>query len=221
MSGALIPFAYQDCLVRSVVRGGEPWFVGNDVCRALELRNPRSSMALLDDDEKGVHTMDTPGGLQEMIIISEPGVYRLVFTSRKKEAERFKRWLAHEVLPALRRTGRYAMPGAQHFGGLDERMETLQRAMRFREQESPGLALAAATLPIWDHGPSCGKRPAFWGDFEVRDFVTLLHRQSTLAAAVAACRARFGAERSPSRSAVHRYWLRLDVARGLRPTHVN
>ncbi len=53
MNTALIPFAYQDCLVRSVMRHGEPWFVGKDVCGALELKNPRTSLALLDDDEKG------------------------------------------------------------------------------------------------------------------------------------------------------------------------
>jgi hypothetical protein len=73
-------------------------------------------LELLDDDEKGVHNTDTPGGEQTVIVISEPGVYRLVFRSRKPEAERFKRWLAHEVLPKLRRTGRYEAddaPGAQ------------------------------------------------------------------------------------------------------------
>jgi prophage antirepressor-like protein len=95
-------------LVRTVVgHDGDTWFVASDVCRVLELKNPRSSLALLDEDEKGVHSMDTPGGIQEVTIISEPGIYRLVFASRKPVAERFKRWLAHEVIPSIRKTGAY------------------------------------------------------------------------------------------------------------------
>jgi prophage antirepressor-like protein len=110
---ALIPFAYGDTLIRSVLRDGEPWFVATDVCKALDLENSRQSVSRLDDDEKGVTTVDTLGGRQEVAIVSEPGVYRLVFTSRKAEAERFKRWLAHDVLPQLRRRGAYVAPGAE------------------------------------------------------------------------------------------------------------
>ena len=109
---AITPFIFEDNLVRSMIKGDEPWFVGNDVCRALALKNPRQSLERLDDDEKGVHSMDTLGGEQSMIVVSEAGVFRLIFTSRKAEAERFKRWLAHEVLPKLRRDGSYAMPKA-------------------------------------------------------------------------------------------------------------
>lgn len=97
----------EEHLVRQVERDGEVWFVGVDVCRVLGLANPRSSIALLDEDEKGVHTVDTLGGDQELTIVSEAGVYRLVFRSRKPVAERFKRWLAHEVIPSIRRTGGY------------------------------------------------------------------------------------------------------------------
>jgi prophage antirepressor-like protein len=104
---ALTPFAFEDHLVRVVTLDGEPWFVANDVCRALGLVNPRKAVGALDVDEKGVTIGDTLGGAQEMTVISEAGTYRLVFTSRKPEAEKFKRWLAHEVLPAIRRTGRY------------------------------------------------------------------------------------------------------------------
>lgn len=104
---AIQNFAFEEHLVRVVEQDGEPWFVGKDVCGALDLKNYRTSLDLLDDDEKGVHTMDTPGGNQEMIVLSEPGVYRLVFRSRKPEAERFKRWLAHDVIPQIRKTGQY------------------------------------------------------------------------------------------------------------------
>ncbi|MBU1040258.1 MAG: Bro-N domain-containing protein [Proteobacteria bacterium] len=105
----LLPFAFEDSLVR--VRAdadGEPWFVAKDVCNVLGLENPRTSTALLDDDEKGVHTMDTLGGPQEMSTVSESGLYSLVFRSRKPEAKRFRKWVTAEVLPSLRKTGSYA-----------------------------------------------------------------------------------------------------------------
>lgn len=73
--------------VRIVIRNGNPWFVASDVCDILEMGNPRSSLALLDEDEKGVHSMDTPGGKQEMTIISEPGLYSLILRSRKPDAK--------------------------------------------------------------------------------------------------------------------------------------
>ena len=89
---------------------GEPMFVAKDVCAVLELKNPRSTLALLDEDEKGVHIVDTPGGEQQMTIVTEPGFYKLVLSSRKPEAKAFKRWVTHEVLPALRREGAYEVP---------------------------------------------------------------------------------------------------------------
>lgn len=96
--------------VRVVDMNGEPWFVAKDVCECLELGNPRTSIALLDEDEKGVHTMDTPGGAQEMSIVSEAGLYSLILRSRKPEAKAFKRWITHEVLPAIRKHGGYLTP---------------------------------------------------------------------------------------------------------------
>ena len=97
--------------VRVIERDGQPWFVAKDVCDCLELGNPRTSLALLDEDEKGVHSVDTLGGLQEMSIISEPGLYSLILRSRKPEAKAFKRWITHEVIPAIRRTGGYMAAG--------------------------------------------------------------------------------------------------------------
>lgn len=107
MSGIKIFEAAAFGQVRVVDVDGEPWFVARDVCECLELGNPRTSVALLDDDERGVHTMDTPGGEQEMSIVSEAGLYSLILRSRKPEAKAFKRWITHEVLPSIRRTGQY------------------------------------------------------------------------------------------------------------------
>ena len=107
MSGIKIFEAAAFGQVRVVDVDGEPWFVARDVCECLELGNPRTSIALLAEDEKGVHTMDTPGGQQEMSIVSEAGLYSLILRSRKPEAKAFKRWITHEVLPSIRKTGQY------------------------------------------------------------------------------------------------------------------
>lgn len=126
---AIQNFAFDDHLVRSIERDGEPWFVGKDVCECLDLKNYRTSLDLLDDDEKGVHSMDTLGGNQTMIIINEAGVYRLVFRSRKPEAERFKRWLAHEVLPQIRRTGEYRPANADATADDDQPIASQRLAL--------------------------------------------------------------------------------------------
>ena len=104
----LTQFTYGDSSLRVVEIDSQPWFVAKDVCGILGLANMRSSLAALDEDEKGVHTMDTLGGNQEMTVISEPGLYSLILRSRKPEAKTFKRWVTHEVLPSIRRHGMYA-----------------------------------------------------------------------------------------------------------------
>lgn len=107
---------------------GEPVFVAKDICAILDLGNPRSSIALLDDDEKGVHSVDTPGGRQQMTTVTEPGFYKLVMRSRKPEAKAFQRWVTHEVLPALRRDGGYMV-------ARDETPEqTMARAVLLAQQ---------------------------------------------------------------------------------------
>ena len=93
--------------VRTLNLNGEQWFVAADVCKALELGNPSMTVERLDDDEKGISTIDTLGGKQRMAIINEPGLYSLVITSRKPEAKAFKRWITHEVIPAIRKHGAY------------------------------------------------------------------------------------------------------------------
>ena len=92
---------------RSILIDGEPWFVAVDVCRALELENTARSLSRLDDDEKGVHSMNTLGGIQRMSVVSESGLYSLILGSRKPEAKAFKRWITHEVIPSIRKHGAY------------------------------------------------------------------------------------------------------------------
>lgn len=105
---ALMTFDFEEQPVRAFVRDGAEWFVAVDVCRCLDLGNTSRAIARLPDDEKGVTTGNTLGGNQTMSCVTEPGLYRLIFESRKPEAERLKRFVFHEVLPALRRTGAYA-----------------------------------------------------------------------------------------------------------------
>lgn len=106
-------FAFDSSLVRVVMLDDEPWFVAKDVCEALGLVKHDTALERLDEDEKGSHTVETLGGPQRVSIVSEPGVYRLTFTSRKPEAEVFKRWIAHKVLPSLRRTGEFRVRDAR------------------------------------------------------------------------------------------------------------
>ena len=106
----MIPFTYEGTPMRTVVVESEPWFVSMDALDILGLH--RSSLTALDDDEKGVHTVDTLGGVQRVGIISEPGLYSLILRSRKPEAKAFKRWITHEVLPSIRKRGGYLTPEA-------------------------------------------------------------------------------------------------------------
>lgn len=101
-------FSFEKSPVRTILVSGAPWFSSADVGKILQLSNIRASVALLVDDEKGVNTIDTPGGKQEISIVSESGLYALIFKSRRPEAKKFRRWVTSEVLPAIRKTGSYS-----------------------------------------------------------------------------------------------------------------
>lgn len=111
MTAPIQSFSFDDLPVRVLERSGAPWFVGNDVCGVLSISDARQAIDRLDDDERGVCTVPTPGGPQEMRCISESGLWALVLTSRKLAAKRFRKWVTAEVLPAIRRTGRYEASG--------------------------------------------------------------------------------------------------------------
>lgn len=90
--------------IRAIVQNGEPWFVAADVCRALEVSNPTVAAGRLDDDERAKFNLGRQGNTT---IVNEPGLYTLVLGSRKPEAKQFKRWITHEVIPSIRKTGGY------------------------------------------------------------------------------------------------------------------
>ena len=91
----------------SLSSDGQPWFVAKDVCDSLGIGKYRDALSRLDDDERGSVLVDTPGGPQTVGTVSEAGFYKLVMRSRKPEAKAFQRWVTHDVLPAIRRTGGY------------------------------------------------------------------------------------------------------------------
>jgi len=116
--------------VRTVIKDGAPWFVLKDVCDVLGLSNPTVVAARLDADE--VTKFDLGGLSGEINIVNEPGLYNVILRSDKPEAKAFKRWVTHEVLPAIRKYGLYATPGTVE-EMLDELQKTAARRVTLRE----------------------------------------------------------------------------------------
>lgn len=105
--------------IRAQVINGKSWFVAKDVCQVLLIKNSRDAISELDEDEKGVVLTDTLGGKQKMNAVTESGLYELIGQARKPEAKPFKRWIRKEVIPALRKTGIYAIEGSLTRNGVE------------------------------------------------------------------------------------------------------
>lgn len=115
-STQLTPFCFGDHLVRVFTDdSGDPWWMAKDVCKVLDIENVGNVLAALDEDERIIiHNSDgnpRAGIPHQYALISESGLYALVFRSRKPEAKAFSKWVRSEVLPAIRKTGRYEKPG--------------------------------------------------------------------------------------------------------------
>lgn len=95
--------------VRILEKDNELWFVAKDVCDCLGLGDTSKAVGRLDADEKGTNSIPTPGGHQNLLTVNEYGLYSLVLSSRKPEAKEFKRWITHDVIPQIRKTGTYSM----------------------------------------------------------------------------------------------------------------
>lgn len=103
-------FSQEKSPIRVQLIKGEPWFVAKDVCEVLEHSNHRMAVKSLDEDEvSSVYLIDTMGRKQETTIVSESGLYSLIFQSRKAEAKKFRKWVTSEVLPSIRRKGFYGV----------------------------------------------------------------------------------------------------------------
>lgn len=139
--------------IRTISQDGEPWFVAADVCAALEI--DRTQTRRLDDDEKGVCSIHTPGGEQEYQTVNEPGLYSLVLGSRKPEAKAFKRWITHEVIPTIRKHGMYATEETAERilndpDFLIRTLETLKEERARRVQAEKKIALDAPKVLFAD-----------------------------------------------------------------------
>lgn len=121
--------------VRTIVIDDEPWFVGKDIATALGYGNPRQSLKTnVDEEDKGVHLVDTPSGAQNMTIINESGLYSLIFGSKLETAKKFKRWVTSEVLPALRKTGTYSVTTTCQYPVSAAAMESATNSGRLVER---------------------------------------------------------------------------------------
>lgn len=152
MNNEIQQFDFRGAALRTLTdEAGEPWFVAKDVCDVLELSNVGQALARLDDDEKSSITLNdgTPGN-PNRAIVSESGLYALVLASRKPEAHEFKRWVTHEVLPQIRKTGGY-IP----ITGVDDDMTILAKAVMIgqRTMEAQKQKIAAQQTRIVELEP--------------------------------------------------------------------
>ena len=151
---------YKNSPIRIVEKDGEPWFVAKDVCNILEIKNSRDTLnKCLDEDERGVDIIYTPGGNQEMTIVSEAGLYSLILRSRKPEAKAFKRRVTHEVLPSIRKPGANLSPGMSNeqvkalVATLEEEVyRRIQAENRLAKLEAHAEKLARAAIPATPFG---------------------------------------------------------------------
>ena len=123
--------------IRTLTIDGEPWFVAVDVCRALEIGNPTDAMRRLDADERTLVSIEGASNGLPVNAVNEPGLYTLILGSRKPEAKAFKRWITHEVIPTIRKTGAYSTRKPDSYM-IDDPIE---RAKRWIEEAQERLAL--------------------------------------------------------------------------------
>ena len=147
--------------IRTTMIDCEPWFVGKDVASALGYAEPtKAAREKVDDEDKGVSVLDTPRGKQSMVIINESGLYSLIFSSKLPDAKKFKRWVTSEVLPSLRKTGKYSLPDAvggtetaqgfisdrQAAGQVSQLIRTLSAVMQRQGQSGRAIAEMAQAV---------------------------------------------------------------------------
>lgn len=139
--------------IRTVEQHGEPWLVGKDVATVLGYKNPQEAIRNhVDEEDKGVSEIRTPGGTQRLPIINESGLYSLILSSKMPKAKEFKRWVTHEVLPAIRKTGAYSVspykPKASSVGEVIKLVEVTRSMME--DQGCDPMEIAQAAKQICD-----------------------------------------------------------------------
>ena len=133
--------------VRTIEMNSEPWWVLKDVCAVLDIKNHKDAATRLEDDEKGVASIDTLGGVQNMTIINESGLYSVILRSDKPQAKQFRKWVTSEVLPAIRKTGSYTAKPVDELKAkrleIMERNATARQAMVLVKIAKMGLSQAS------------------------------------------------------------------------------
>ena len=156
MNNKIQRFDFKGAALRTLTdEAGEPWFVAKDVCDILEISNPSDALKRLDDDERSRFNLGRQG---ETNIVNEAGLYVLVLGSRKPEAHEFKRWVTHEVLPSIRKTGGY-IPTTD----ADDDMTILAKAVMIgqRTMEAQKQKIAAQQTRIDELQP----KASMWDNF--------------------------------------------------------
>ncbi|MGG4142981.1 phage antirepressor KilAC domain-containing protein [Paenibacillus algorifonticola] len=134
-------FNYEGVNIGCLTREEESWFVGKDVCEVLDIKNTSQALSGLDDDEKLLYTLHIGGQQRNVMLVSLSGLYSLVFKSSKPNAKAFRRWVTHEVLPSIDKTGRYEVAPAPSYQIEDP----IARAERWIEEEKARVALQLET----------------------------------------------------------------------------
>jgi prophage antirepressor-like protein len=171
-SAEIIPFTFEEVDVRAGFSNGEAWWVAADIASALGLANPRNMVARLDDDEKGVRLMDTPGGRQSVTVINEAGLYAAIIRSDSPRAAAFKRWITHEVLPEIRRTGSYNAP-ADDLALPQTYLEALEALV---QRERTNLALEQENAQLTPRATAWDAIASAEGDYSVGEAAKMLAR---------------------------------------------
>lgn len=131
--------------LRIIDQNNEPWFVAKDICDILEIKNSRDAVSRLDDDEKASVGLTDGSQKRNVSIVNEFGLYNLVLSSRKPEAKEFKRWVTHDVIPSIRKTGSYDIkteqlsPELQMFNGLFQSLAKQELATKQLESKVDGI----------------------------------------------------------------------------------
>lgn len=139
----ITPFEFHHRQFRAVEIDEQLWFVAKDVCDILEIGNVSQAVSRLDEDERGIISNDTLSGTQEMLIVSESGLYALIWSSRKPEAKTFRRWVSREVLPQIRKTGSYVLPPSKPIGILPLASHTDQDVQKTMSKAVNGFNIRA------------------------------------------------------------------------------
>ena len=176
MSADLIPFAYHATPVRVVTIDGEPWFVLADLCRVLTLSSPHKVYDRIADDAKGRTSIPTPGGDQQMAVVSEAGMYEVVIRSDKAEAVEFRRWITGTVLPEIRKTGSYGAPKLAELSRRDILTMALEAEDRADREAAARLEAESQVRELIPPASAWNALADTNGDYAVGDAAKILSR---------------------------------------------